>query len=429
MKITNAQFVVTTPPNALTTRTDLSNTPLSFFIALRYITSRKHTPFVNFIFWFSLIGMALGVMTLIIVLSIMNGFQSEIKARYQQILPDAHIRDKNNRSIDIHQLQTPLIAALSPTIQSAALLQSEQDSQIINLHAIDPELDTAIINLTQQLVLGSIHNLSQYGIAIGVGVATKLGVGIGDSVTLTIPRLSITPLGAFPRNKKMTVTALIESNTDQDNNLAIMHLENAKRLFKTKVISQYRIKTNPSENSAAITQKLQNTLPENLTITHWQEPMQALFAAMSMEKRMTGLMLLIIVIVAAFNIISGLIMIVTNKQSDIAILRTLGASASSIGLTFITHGLLIGTLGIGIGAVIGTVIANYLGPLMQWLQLQFGYSLFDPNVFYISSLPSIWQFNDFVTIIIVALSINILSSLYPAWKATQISPSASIQKK
>ena len=417
---------------------------LSFFIGLRYIIERRERRFVSFIFWFSLIGMTLGVTALIVVMSIMNGFNHEIKGRFLSILPhgtfSASITGPPNatvqpqwRAIAQQIQQNSDIVSVSPSISSVAMLQSEGTLLPIELHGIDPLLDQDVVDLQSALVLGDLEQLPNYGIVLGRITAQQLGLRIGDQIRVTVPKINITPLGLFPRVRNMELVAIFESNSEMDSRIAFIHISNALILLRQQHIQQLRVKTNDPDDNLAILNKALRQIQQSSQATTatwqvkpWQQPLSSLFQAMRMEKRITGLLLAIIVMVAAFNIISGLSMMVADKRADIAVLRTLGASSQMISYIFLVQGLILGWSGIFLGAVIGTLLSMNINSIMLWLQSTFGLTVFDPNVFYISVLPSIWQWQDFITIILGAAITSVIFSIYPARYAAKISPSESL---
>ena len=439
----------------------MSPLKLSFFIGLRYVVERGQRRFVSFIFWFSLIGMTLGVTALIVVMSIMNGFNHEIKDRFLTILPQgtfSYIPAANlltapntypNKEPELWRetanilLQNKEIEAVSPSVNSMAILQSDDALLPIQLHGINPISDQQVVDLQATLVLGSLDHLSDYGIVLGHITTQQLGLRIGDRVQVTIPKVNITPLGLFPRVRNMTLVAIFESNSEMDSKLAFIHIDNALKLLRQKQITQLRVKTSdPDNNQVILAKALQqlNNLPSSQKsfaaqaknnqhpwqVEPWQQPLFSLFQAMQMEKRITGLLLAIIVMVAAFNIISGLSMMVADKRSDIAVLRTLGASSKIIGQIFLVQGLLLGWSGIILGAIIGSLLSVNINSIMIWLQSTFGLTVFDPNVFYISVLPSIWRWQDFIIIVAGAAITSVVFSVFPARHAAKISPSESL---
>jgi lipoprotein-releasing system permease protein len=411
-----------------------SNLPL--YIGIRYALSKRKEGFLSFISGFSFCAMALGVMTLIIVLSVMNGFDREIKQRLLNVIP--HITLKHNNSISPEQVEQisqrltaeePRITAAIPILESYAMLANSSRQQAVLLKGLDAAWPSTKL-LSDNMLLGDISQLQQqkFGILLGSQAARKLGVGVGDTVEVILPKLLITPMGSFPRLKMMQVIGLFEVGAQVDATTAYIHERDARKLFQLGDNYQgVQLVLEDPYLAKSIVGSITLDLPESINIVSWDEQMETLFQAMRMEKLVVGLLLSAIIAVAAFNIVACLVLMVANKRKDIAVLRTLGARSDQIVKIFIIQGSAIGLVGVALGLILGCIMAFFIGDIVSFIELISGSHMFDPAVYMINSLPSKLVFSDIALVVIGASAVSILSTIYPAWRAGQVLPAEALR--
>lgn len=415
-----------------------ANLPL--FIGLRYIRSKRSNGFVSFVSLLSFIAMALGVMALIVVLSVMNGFDHEIKKRILNVVPHVTVtRDEGLQ--DWSQLGKNLqkitgVEGYAPFVEGYGLLSSASLSQGVLIQGIDPEQEAGVSPINKQMVAGQIEHLSQgrYGIVLGNLLARSLGVIVGDKVVLSLPELNVTPAGIFPRFKRFTVRGVFQVGAQVDNGLAFVHYKDAQKLYRlgTKV-SGVKLRVSdplsvdvlvPSLEMASI---LNDEVSKELQVKTWTEELSSLFQAIKMEKNVVGVLLAAIVAVAAFNIIASLVLMVADKRRDIAVLRTLGSEASTISAIFMVQGIAVGFLGVITGAVLGCLLAISIGDIVSWLEALVGFQVFDPNVYFISQLPSRLLWLDVFLVSCLGAVLSVLATIYPARRAGQVLPAEALR--
>jgi len=403
---------------------------LPLYIGLRYSFSRQGNRFIGVVSLVSLLGMALGIASLITVLSVMNGFAGELRDRILSLVPHLQV-EATAGSLqhwpDYAQklLANDAIEGVAPYISSKVLVASRRNVRGAQLTAIDPAAEPSVSNVDRYMLAGSFEELSaqRYGIVLGSLQARSLGVELGDSVELTIPRLVNTPLGSFPRSKRFTVVGVFEIGAQLDSSQAYIALDAGQRLFGLgDQVDGLRIRVRDLFTAAAVASELRNTLSDELTVSDWSQSQGNLFAAIRMEKTMMTVLLLSVVAVAAFNIISTLTMAVTEKRGDIAVLRTMGARAGSVMAIFMAHGLLLALAGVSLGVLIGVSLAMNISDVTLFLEQLTGTKLFNPQVYFISDLPSRLQWRDVVVVAALALMLSFLATLFPAWRATRIAP-------
>ncbi len=399
------------------------------FIGLRYIRAKRRDQFLSFISGFSLIGMALGTMALIIVLSVMNGFDREIKQRILSVLPHVFV-DLTPKLMDWQVLadavqDNPHITASAPYIGAYAMLSSQQSVQSAQLQGILPEPEAQVSQISQYMYQGSVDHLKpgEFGIVLGRLLASFLRVEVGDRVLMTLPEISITPAGAFPRVKRFTVVGIFEVGAQVDQSLAMIHLADAQKLMRYgKGVQGLRIKLDDIYQAQDISRQLQAELGDAYSLTDWSQTQGSLFQAIKMEKRMVTLLLLIIIAVAALNIVTGLVLMVADKRGDIAVLRTLGMTTKGVMSVFVTQGSLVGIIGIMVGALLGCIVALSISDLIAVIESMFGVYVFDPNVYFISQIPSELRWQDVVFICVSGIAMSVLATLYPAYCAARVEP-------
>ncbi|MDG1693997.1 MAG: lipoprotein-releasing ABC transporter permease subunit [Porticoccaceae bacterium] len=411
-----------------------SNLPL--YIGIRYALSKRKEGFLSFISGFSFCAMAIGVMTLIVVLSVMNGFDREIKQRLLNVIP--HISLKHDNSISPQQLNQlskqlkssdPRITSIMPILENYAMLANSSRQQGVLLKGLDVSWASAKL-VSDNMLMGDISQLQprSYGILLGSQAARNLGVGLGDSVEVILPKLSVTPVGTFPRLKIMKVIGLFEVGAQVDATTAYINERDARKLLQLgdnyqglQLALEDPFLANDVINSMA------SNLSKDMSIVSWSDQMATLFQAMRMEKLVVGLLLSVIIAVAAFNIIACLVLMVTDKRKDIAVLRTLGATSHQIMRIFIIQGSAIGIVGVALGLILGSVIALYVGDIVAFFEQLTGTYIFDPTVFMISSLPSKLLFSDILLVVAGASILSVLATIYPAWRAGQVLPSEALR--
>ena len=404
---------------------------ISLFIGLRYAFSKRKNGYLSFISGFSFVAMALGVMALIVVLSVMNGFDREIKGRLLQVLPHITVTRAEGYSpqqIDeFKQLLEPFdseVSGVLPLVQTFAMVASDSSQQGLMVQGIDPSWDIAM-DPSNQLFGSHLLRLEagEFGIVLGSQVARKLNVFIGDSLELILPKISITPLGAFPRLKKMRVVGVFEVGAQVDASMAFIHQQDARMLLQLGDRFQgVQIQLQDAFIADSLIEQFSTLASEGSRWQSWTQVMGSLFQAMRMEKTVVGLLLSVIIGVAAFNIIASLVLMVSDKRKEIAVLRTLGASSGQIIQLFVVQGTAIGFFGIVLGALSGCLIAWFIGDIIALFEGLTGNYLFDPSIYMISALPSYILPMDVALVVVAASLISFLATLYPAWRAGQVLP-------
>lgn len=401
--------------------------PLSLAISLRYTRARKKSYFVSFISLVSMIGIALGVMVLITVLSVMNGFDKEIHQRFFSMAPEITVSNYNGK-LKNWQATAQKIDALAPVVGSAPFVGGQgmltfggRISPVI-VTGILPEKEKQIIDLKSKLVEGNLVGLDKFGIVLGQGLAQTLGVYVGDKITLMIPQASVTVAGMLPRFKRFTVVGVFRAGSgfNFDSKLAFINLKNAQTLFQLgEAVSGVRVKIKDVYQAPALSLQLKELLGDSYQVGNWTHQFGAFFKAIKMEKTMMFLILLLIVAVAAFNLVSSLVMVVKDKQAEIAILRTLGAPPSMIMLVFLFQGALVGLIGTGIGLILGLLLAANATEIVNYLQQFFGSSIISSNVYFVDFLPSEIQLMDVINVCLLSSAMSFIATLYPAYKASK----------
>ena len=409
-------------------------TRLAFFIGLRYSFSGRRDGFASFISLFSFLAMSLGVMALIVVLSVMNGFDREIKSRLLEVIPHATVahpqgvEDWRKLALSMHNLplQNGVKLALTPYIEDVAMLSSGASFQGISLQGVLPE-DKVLSKKLEASPLGDQLNYldsGSYGIVIGALLARNLGVEKGDSLLLTLSELSVTPLGIFPRVKRVTVVGVFSVGAQVDAGLAFIHMNDLAKLLRMgSKVSGLRIFFDDPFKMPPL-----GLLQENLKkqgdydIETWQESMVQLFQAIRTEKIVVGLLLSVVIGVAAFNIIASLVLMVSEKRKDIAVLRSLGAMPGTITQIFRIQGGIIGISGVCCGVFVGSLLAINIGTLLHWFESVLGFQVFDPELYFITELPSHLLWSDVLIVAGFGLVLSILATLYPAWRAGKVPP-------
>ncbi|GAA5444643.1 lipoprotein-releasing system transmembrane protein LolC [Microbulbifer sp. NBRC 101763] len=408
--------------------------PVPLFIGLRYVAARRRQQFISFINGFSLVGMALGVLALIVVTSVMNGFDRELKTRILSVVPHGFIEREgglqNWQGVAEQIEQQPHVEAVSPFVKGFALLSAYGDSHGVQFQGVEPAALRNVSQVGENMILGSLDELKprSYRIVLGRILAQQLNVMPGESVILTLPQVSVTPAGIFPRTKRFTVAGVFSVGAQVDQNIALMNIEDAARLMRIPgKVQGLQLRFDDMDNALGRVPLYASELGEGFSGEDWSHSQGNLFQAVKMEKTVVTLMLMIIVAVAAFNIVSALVLMVADKRSDIAVLRTLGLTSRQIMAVFVVQGSAIGLIGAFSGAVLGILIALNLTEMVTWVENLLGAKIFDPRVFFVSYLPSEFRVGDAVVVLSVAICMSLLATLFPAWRAAQIEPAEALR--
>lgn len=402
---------------------------LPLYIGMRYSFSRQSNRFIGVVSMVSLVGMALGVASLITTLSVMNGFGGELRDRILSLVP--HVQVEAEAPIEDWQALAatltaqPGVPGAAPYIRSKALISSNRVVRGAQITAVDSGAERSVSRVGGFMRAGSFDELTneRYGIVLGALQARALGVGVGDTVELTIPRLTITPLGSFPRSKRFKVVGVFEVGAQLDSQQAYIGLEAGQRLFGLgDAVQGLRVRLDDLFRAPQAAETFQQALGAGYRVRDWGHSQGNLFSAIRMEKTMMTVLLLSVVAVAAFNIISTLTMAVTEKRSDIAVLRTMGARAGSVMAIFVAQGLLLAGIGVAAGALAGVVLALNISEVTLFVEQLTGTKLFNPQVYFISDLPSRLQWGDVVTVSVLAMGLSLLATLFPAWRAARVAP-------
>ncbi|HPT49343.1 MAG TPA: lipoprotein-releasing ABC transporter permease subunit [Accumulibacter sp.] len=410
--------------------------PYELLIGLRYTRAKKNNHFISFISLISMLGIALGVAALIVVLSVMNGFQTELRARILAVVSHIQITGANGEMSDWQPVAAeagaqPHVLGAAPFVQAQGMLGYGQAVRGAMVRGILPELEDKVADFRPHMKSGSLDALrpDSYNIVLGAELARSLGVFVGDHLTLIAPQGIVTPAGVLPRLKTFTVAGIFEVGMfEYDSGLALIRMEDAQRLYRMDDrVSGVRLKLDDLFQAPAVSRALAETLNTNAYISDWTHSHANFFRAVQIEKNMMFIILSLIVAVAAFNIVSTLVMAVTDKQSDIAILRTLGASPASVMAVFMVQGALIGFVGLGLGIAGGVALALNVDVVVPFIEKLLGTQFLDKQVYYISNLPSELQWRDVTTITGVAFVLALVATIYPSWRAARVNPAAALR--
>ncbi len=412
---------------------------LPVWIGLRYLRSKKRTRLVSFVNVATIVGITLGVMTLIIVLSVMNGFQKEIRGLMLSFFPHVEVRyilpeeSANWTQLADKLKQNNQIAAAAPYVEGQALIANAGEVGGVQLKGVDPALEDSVAGLEKYMInQGRFSDLKpdEFDIILGSQLAYKLSAKIGGKISVFTPEGNVTPVGMVPRVKQFNVVGIVQTKSDQvDANLALIHLQDAQKLYRLgDEVSGIRLKLFDPQNVERIRPSILTPEQQDYyLLSDWTDYNQTYFEAVRMEKRMMSIVLMLIVLVATVNLISSLITIVTEKQADIAILRTQGFSPTGIMKIFITQGLFSGFVGTTLGVILGCLISWKIGLIVKFFEGLFGVNLIQQQVYFIDYLPSDIHLNEVVIIAIVSLVLSFLATLYPSYSAAKTQPAEALR--
>jgi lipoprotein-releasing system permease protein len=410
--------------------------PLSIYIGLRYTRAKRRNHFISFISLVSMIGVALGITVLITVLSVMNGFQEEVRERILGMVSHATVSDFSGRLEDWRALRArieplPEVVGTAPFVEGQAMIARGDTVSGVLVRGIDPDEEPRVSDVGSHMVSGSLTDLEPggYRIVLGAELARVLGVIPGDKVILVAPEATVTPAGILPKLRRFTVTGIFEVGMgDYDRGVALMHIEDARRLFRMgDAVTGLRLKLADLFRAPWVAHELTRALGGRYWVRDWTRQYANYFRAVRMEKTMMFIILAMIIGVAAFNIVSTLVMLVTDKQADIAILRTLGLTPGRVMGIFIVQGSTIGLLGTLAGIAGGVALALNVERIVPVIERMMGRKLLPPDVYYISELPSRLQWSDVWQVAALAFALAVGATLYPAWRASRVQPAEALR--
>lgn len=413
------------------------NFPYEWQIGWRYTRASKRASrntFISFISMISMFGIALGVAALIVVLSVMNGFQKEVRDRMLSVL--AHIEVIGPSALPDWQktaaeaLQNKEVVGAAPYVAAQAMLTRDDAVRGVLLRGVEPSQEPKVSDIGSQFRAGSMTALAPggFGIALGNELANAMGVQVGDKVTLVAPQGTMTPAGVLPRLKQFTVVGVFSSgHFEFDSALALINMHDAETLFRLSGPTGVRLKLQDMQRAPQVANELAGTMSGELYLRDWSKQNRNWFAAVQTEKRMMFIILTLIIAVAAFNLVSTLVMTVTDKQADIAILRTMGAQPGSIMKIFIVQGVAIGFIGTILGVAGGTLIATNIDVIVPFIERLLHVQFLPRDIYFISELPSDPRVNDIATIGIISFVLATLATLYPSWRAARVNPAEALR--
>ncbi len=410
--------------------------PLTLFIGLRYTRAKRRNHFISFISLISMVGIALGVAALITVLSVMNGFEQELRNRILGMTAHATIGSFSGGLSDWQKVaevarRNEHVLGAAPYIQKEGMLIQGQHVNGALVRGVLPAEEPAVSDVAHKMVIGSLDDLKpgEFGIVLGIDLARQLGVMVGDKVTLVTPTANVTPAGVLPRLKRFTVVGIFEVGMyEYDSSLAMIHLDDARVLFRMPgEVSGVRLKLDDMFAAPWLARSIAQELPGSYRVVDWTQQHANFFRAIRTEKTVMFVILLLIVAVAAFNIVSTLVMVVTDKKTDIAILRTLGLSPRGVMGVFMVQGTLIGFIGTLIGVVGGVLLALNVETIVPAIEHLFKVKFLPADVYYISELPSQLEWRDVIRISVVSFLLSIVATLYPAWRAARTQPAEALR--
>jgi len=409
--------------------------PLELFIGTRYIRAKRRNHFISFISVVSMLGLIIGITALITVISVMNGFASELQSRILGTVSQATITGVADsmsnwqKALAIAE-QDPHVKGAAPYVEQYALLHGNAANQGAVVRGILPDQEPKVADIGSKMIAGKLSALTDgsWGIVLGRDLALQLGVNVGDKLVVYAPVISVTPIGAVPRLRRFTVVGVFEIGMQEyDSGLAVVNLHDAEKLYQMSGPSGIRLKLDDLFVANKVSATLAQRLGDAYLVRGWMQQHANFFKAIAMERIVMFIILSLIVAVAAFNLVSSLVMLVTDKQSDIAILRTLGATPRSIMGVFMIQGLLIGVMGIVIGVVCGVALAINVPTIVDWVQNLTGYQFLPESVYYINNVPSKLSWPSVGWITGMAFLFSLLATIYPAWRASRTQPAEALR--
>ena len=436
----------------------MSKLPFELFVGLRYTRAKRKNHFISFISLTSMVGIALGVAALIVVLSVMNGFQAELRNRILGVASHIEVTGANNKLESWQTLiprikQNQQVREAAPYITAQGMLSFGEGVQGAIVRGIMPLAEDKVADLGSHMKAGRLTDLKagEFGIILGSDLAFNLGATLGDKVVVMSPQGQFTPTGVVPRIKQFKVVGLFQIGMyEYDAGLALIHMDDAAKLYRMEgAVSGVRLKIDDIDDAPKVSGELNqalattllsneskdlatgdsisNTIGSQYFVTDWTQQHANFFKAVQMEKRVMFIILALIVAVAAFNIVSTLVMAVTDKRADIAIMRTFGASPRSIMGIFIVQGALIGVIGTIAGALVGVIVALNIDTIVPFIEHLFHVQFLAKDVYYISDLPSKLEWSDVTTIVLMSFGLSLIATLYPSYKASQINPAEALR--
>jgi lipoprotein-releasing system permease protein len=411
--------------------------PAALYIGMRYTRAKRRNHFISFISLVSMIGIALGITVLITVLSVMNGFDLEIKKRVFSMVPPITLTSNSGPLAEWQNLQKnllnyPSITESAPFVTSEALLNFSGATQPAILSGILPGEERNVSEVASKMVEGSLSNLQSgaFGIVIGENLAGLLDVRVGDKISVVTPQVSLSPAGMIPRTKRFTVVGIFRAGSGFgfDRGLGFIHINDAQKLMGLgDNVSGLHLSTKDVFAAPMIAKELRSKLNASANVSTWADSFGEFFRAVQLEKTMMFFILLLIIAVAAFNLVSTLMMVVSEKESDIAILRTFGATPRMVMTIFIIQGGIIGIFGTLLGIIGGLALAWNVTEIVNWIQTVFNVQFLSSNVYFVNYLPSHIEFSDVVQICFASLVLSLLATIYPAWRASKMDPVESLR--
>jgi lipoprotein-releasing system permease protein len=410
--------------------------PLPVYVGLRYTRAKRRNHFISFISLVSMLGIILGVWALITVLSIMNGFQRELRDRILGVASHVTVSGWDGALPDWQGVaegvrKDPKVAALAPYVLGQGMFSAGKDVAGAMVRGVDPGLERNVSEIAGNMVVGTLEELvpGEFNVVLGSELARLLGVNLGHKVTLTVPQGQVTPAGLLPRMKRFTVVGIFKIGMyEYDSGLAVIHLDDAARLYRSEgQATGLRLRLHDVFEAPSVRTSLADKLGSAYRVGDWTREHANFFRALKIEKRVMFIILFLIIAVAAFNLVASLVMLVTDKQSDIAILRTLGMSPRGVMGIFFTQGTLVGTVGTLLGAIAGVITALNIETIVPFLENLFGAKFFPADVYVISDFPAELHWDDVIQITIASLVMSALATLYPAWRAARTQPAEALR--
>ena len=408
--------------------------PLELFIGLRYTRAKRRNQFISFISTVSIVCIAISVIALITVMSVMNGFDYQMKSRILGAVSHATVSGVGEsvqdwpRALQIAEAN-PHVLGAAPYVETEAMLMAQRTSGAL-VRGIEPAQESKVDEIGQHMVEGSLADLTpgSWNIVLGKDLAMTLGIGVGDQVTMVVQEMRATPMGGVPRMRSFRVVGLFEVGMEQfDSGLALINMGSAEKLNSLTGPTGIRLRLDDLFNARPVATELADKLGQVYRVQTWMDTNANLFHALSMEKMVMFIILSLIILVAVINLISMLMMLVTDKQADIAILRTLGATPRSIMGMFMVQGVLVGFVGIGFGVGLGSLLSWRLPGIVKWIEQTFHVTFLSPDVYYISEVPSRLDWHDVGWVSLLTFTFSLLATLYPAWRASRTQPAQALR--